>query len=221
MNHAYDKQYLDDAMRNLGEAFDYAVNHCRIEIDDFLDLFIAGGIADQFGLGVAKYVSGMSGIELVWEVMERSGWERELPEPVAAYDCSPEYWCGWILAYYQWYAGTSFRNIRAYISMREIWKLYPTLHEAAEDKFVDTMNRRIRRKHLPTKLQALRKSIGYSQKTLAEKSGVTLRMIQQYEQRAKDINKAAGVNLIALARTLGCQVEDLLEQSLEEVENVE
>ena len=221
MNHAYDKQYLDDAMRNLGEAFDYAVNHCRIEIDDFLDLFIAGGIADQFGLGVAKYVSGMSGIELVWEVMERSGWERELPEPEAVYDCSPEYWCGWILAYYQWYAGTSFRNIRAYISMREIWKLYPTLHEAAEDKFVDTMNRRIRRKHLPTKLQALRKSIGYSQKTLAEKSGVTLRMIQQYEQRAKDINKAAGVNLIALDRTLGCQVEDLLEQSLEEVENVE
>ena len=221
MNHAYDKQYLDDAMRNLGEAFDYAVNHCRIEIDDFLDLFIAGGIADQFGLGVAKYVSGMSGIELVWEVMERSGWERELPEPEAVYDCSPEYWCGWILAYYQWYAGTSFRNIRAYISMREIWKLYPTLHVAAEDKFVDTMNRRIRRKHLPTKLQALRKSIGYSQKTLAEKSGVTLRMIQQYEQRAKDINKAAGVNLIALARTLGCQVEDLLEQSLEEVENVE
>ena len=221
MNHAYDKQYLDDAMRNLGEAFDYAVNHCRIEIDDFLDLFIAGGIADQFGLGVAKYVSGMSGIELVWEVMERSGWERELPEPEAVYDCSPEYWCGWILAYYQWYAGTSFRNIRAYISMREIWKLYPTLHEAAEDKFVDTMNCRIRRKHLPTKLQALRKSIGYSQKTLAEKSGVTLRMIQQYEQRAKDINKAAGVNLIALARTLGCQVEDLLEQSLEEVENVE
>ena len=221
MNHAYDKQYLDDAMRNLGEAFDYAVNHCRIEIDDFLDLFIAGGIADQFGLGVAKYVSGMSGIELVWEVMERSGWERELPEPEAVYDCSPEYWCGWILAYYQWYTARSFRNIRAYTSMREIWKLYPTLHEAAEDKFVDTMNRRSRRKHLPTKLQALRKSIGYSQKTLAEKSGVTLRMIQQYEQRAKDINKAAGVNLIALARTLGCQVEDLLEQSLEEVENVE
>lgn len=105
--------------------------------------------------------------------------------------------------------------------MREIWKLYPTLHEAAEDKFVDTMNRMIRRKHPPTHLQTLRKSIGYSQKTLAEKSGVALRMIQQYEQRAKDINKASGVNLVALARTLGCQVEDLLEQSLEEVDNVE
>ena len=221
MIHAYDKKYLDDAMRNLGEAFDYAVNNCRIEIDDFLDMFIAGGIADQFGSGVSKFVSGMSGTELVWEVMERSGWERELPEPVAAYDCSPEYWCGWILAYYQWYTGRSFRNIREYISMGEIWKLYPTLHEAAEDKFVDTINRMIRRNHPPTQLQTLRKSIGYSQKMLAEKSGVTLRMIQQYEQRAKDINKASGMNLFALARTLGCKVEDLLEQSLEEVENVE
>ena len=70
-------------------------------------------------------------------------------------------------------------------------------------------------------MQTLRKSIGYSQKALAEKSGVTLRMIQQYEQRAKDINKATGMNLVALAKTLGCRVEDLLEQSLDEIEDEE
>ena len=218
MIHAYDKQYLDDAMRNLGEAFDYAVNNCRIEPDDFLNMFIAGGFADQFGTGVPKFVSGLSGTELVWEVIERSGRERELPEPETVYDYSPEYWCGWILAYYQWYTGRSFRNISKHISMREILKLYPTLHEAAEDKFVDTINRMIRRNNPPTQLQILRKSMGYSQKTLAEKSGVTLRMIQQYEQRAKDINKAAGINLAALSQTLGCKVEDLLEQSVNEIE---
>lgn len=221
MIHAYDKQYLDDAMRNLGEAFDYAVNNCRIEIDDFFDMFIAGGIADQFGAGVPRFVTGMSGTELVWEVVERSGRERELPESEAAYDCSPEYWCGWILAYYQWFSGRSFRNIKKHMSMREIWKLYPTLHEAAEDKFVDTINRMIRRNNPPTQLQILRKSIGYSQKTLAEKSGVTLRTLQQYEQRAKDINKATVMNLIALAQTLGCKVEDLLEHSLDEIEDEE
>ena len=218
MIHAYDKRYLDDAMRNLGEAFDYAVNNCQIESDDFLNMFIAGGLADQFGSGVPKFVSGLSGTELVWEVIERSGRERELPEPETAYDYSPEYWYGWILAYYQWYTGRSFRNISKHISMREILKLYPTLHEAAEDKFVDTINRMIRRNNPPTQLQILRKSMGYSQKTLAEKSGVTLRMIQQYEQRAKDINKAAGINLAALSQTLGCKVEDLLEQSVNEIE---
>lgn len=99
--------------------------------------------------------------------------------------------------------------------------MYPTLHEAAEDKFVDTVNRMIRRNNPSTQIQILRKSIGYSQKTLAARSGVALRMIQQYEQRAKDINKAAGMNLAALAQTLGCKVEDLLEQSMDEVESEE
>ena len=36
-------------------------------------------------------------------------------------------------------------------------------------------------------------------------------MIQQYEQRAKDINKASAGNLFASARVLGCKAEDLLE----------
>ena len=174
-------------------------------------MFIAGGLADQFGSGVPKFVSGMSGTELVWEVMERSGWERELPEAEAVYDCSPEYWCGWILAFYQWNTGKSFKEIKRYLSMSEIYKLYSTLHEASEEKFVDVANSILERKNLPTKLQTVRKAIGLSQKELSEKSGVTLRMIQQYEQRAKDINKATASNLFALAQTLGCRAEDLLE----------
>lgn len=42
-------------------------------------------------------------------------------------------------------------------------------------------------------------------------------MIQQYEQRAKDINKAAGMNLLTLSQALGCRVEDLMEYSMDEV----
>lgn len=211
MMHAYNESYLDDAMRNLGEAFDYASNRCGIDMDDFLDMFIAGGIAGQFGLGVPKFVAGMSGTELVWEVIARTGQVRELPGVQIEFDYSQEYWCGWILAYYQWYTGRSFKNIRQHFSMRDIWKLYPTLHEASEDKFVDTVNLIISKKEPPTQLQMLRRVAGYSQRLLAEKSGVSLRMIQQYEQRSKDINKATGVNLFALAQTLGCRVEDLME----------
>lgn len=218
MTRAYNEQYLDEAMRNLGEAFDYAAHGCNMELDDFLNLFIAGGFARQFGRGVPKYIAGRSGTELVWEVIESSGQTRELPEPKTEYDYSPEYWCGWILAYYQWYTGRSFKNIKQLISMNEILKLYPTLHEASEEKFVDTVNCMIRRKNPTTQLQMLRRMMGYSQKVLAEKSGVTLRMIQQYEQRAKDINKASGANLLALAQTLGCRVEDLMEHDVGEVE---
>lgn len=211
MMYAYSEMYLNDAMMNLGEAFDYSANILKISMDEFLDMFIVSGVAEKFAAGVPKFVSGLSGTELVWEVLGRTGNNIELPEPQVVYDYSAEYWCGWILAFYQWSTGKSFKEIKKYLPMREILKLYPTLHEASEEKFVDVANNIFKRQNLPTKLQTVRKAIGFSQKELSEKSGVTLRMIQQYEQRAKDINKAAAENLFALARTLGCRAEDIME----------
>lgn len=211
MIHAYDEMYLGDAVKNLGEAFDYSATVLNISMDDFLDMFIISGIADQFASGAPKFVSGLSGTELVWEVLHRTGERNNFSAPKTEYDCSPEYWCGWILAFYQWHTGKSFKEIKKYLPMSEIYKLYPTLHEASEEKFTDVANSILERKNLPTKLQTVRKAIGLSQKDLSVKSGVTLRMIQQYEQRAKDINKAAVSNLFALAQALGCKAEDLLE----------
>lgn len=211
MIYAYDDMYLDDAMKNLGEAFDYSATVLGISMDDFLDMFIISGIAEQFGSGVPKFVSGISGTELVWEVLNRVGKIIGIHEPQIEYDYSPEYWCGWILAFYQWRTGKSFKEIKKYLPMSDIYKLYFTLHEASEEKFVDVANSILEHQKLPTKLQTIRRAIGVSQKELSDKSGVHLRMIQQYEQRAKDINKATARNLFALAQTLGCKAEDLLE----------
>lgn len=217
MIHAYSETYLDDAMQNLGEMLDYAVNSCYLDMDDFFEMFIVGGIASQFDNGVPGIVSGKSGTELVWEVLSKAGVSIKMSDPREDRDCSPEYWCGWIIAFYQWYTALSFKEILQICTMREIRKMYYTLHEASELKFVNTMNEIARRKKLPTKLQTLRKSRQLSQKLLSEKSGVTLRMIQQYENRSKDINRAAAETLSALSRVLGCNVEDLLEYSFEEV----
>lgn len=221
MIHAYDNQYLDDAMKCLGEAMDYAANGCQMNMDDFLNLFIGTGYAEQFAAGVPKYVSGVSGTELVMDVLTKSGAGIDFPQAQIDYDYSPQYWCGWILAYYQWYTGRGFKEIQKHITMQEIEKLYHTLHEASEKKFVDTINRMIRKKNPPTRLQAQRKISGYSQRELAEKVGVNLRTLQQYEIRAKDINKAAGGTLLALSKTLGCRVEDLLEYDSSEIEDAD
>ena len=43
MTCAYGEYYLDDAMNNLGEAVDYAVNAWHISADDFMKLFVARG----------------------------------------------------------------------------------------------------------------------------------------------------------------------------------
>ena len=211
MTHAYAEEYLNDAMENLGEAFDYAVNACMLDIDGFMKLFVASGYGDGFGKGNPKYVSGLSGTELVMEIVQKSGLRLTFPEAQTEYDCSPEYWCGWILAYYQWTTGRSFKDIHGNISMCEVRKLYDTLHEAAEEKFVDTVNAIIKRKKAPSKLQQQRKICGYSQKELSLKSGVNLRTLQQYELKTKDIGKASVQAVAALANVLGCHVEDLLE----------
>lgn len=221
MIHAYDNQYLNDAMQCLGEAMDYAANSCQMDMDSFLELFIGTGYAEQFATGVPKLVSGISGTELVMDVLTKSGVTSDYPPVQIDYDYSPQYWSGWIMAYYQWYTGRNFKEIKKHISMQEIEKLYPTLHEASEAKFVDTLNRIIKKKNPTTRLQAQRKISGYSQRELSEKVGVNLRTLQQYEIRAKDINKAAGATLLALSKVLGCRVEDLLEYDNSEIEDNE
>ena len=211
MIHAYDEQYLSDAMHNLGEAFDFARNVCQIELDTFLSMMISSGVAALFESGTPKYVSGMSGTELVMDVLKKSGIEQEKASVQTEYDCSPEYWTGWIVAYFQWYTGRSFQSICEVLSMREILRLYPTLHEVSEDRAVDTLNNIILKKALPTRLQARRKNCKLTQRKLSEMSGVNIRTIQQYEGRSKDINKAAGATLRSLAQVLSCRIEDLLE----------
>ena len=143
--------------------------------------------------------------------MRKSGLEPGHIPAQVEYDCSPEYWTGWIVAYFQWYTGRSFQSIREALSIREILRLYPTLHEVSEDRAVDTLNAIIRGKALPTRLQARRKKCNLTQRKLSEVSGVNLRAIQQYEGRSKDINKAAGATLRSRARALFCRIEDLLE----------
>ena len=211
MIHAYDEQYLDDAMHNLGEAFDFARNVCGIELDEFLSMMISSGIAGLFERGTPKTVSGMSGTEFAMEILRKTGMQTANTEVQTDYSCSPEYWTGWIVAYFQWYTGRSFRSIREVLSMQEVLRLYPVLHEVSEERAVDALNQVIARKNIPARLQFRRKNSGLTQRELSEQSGVNLRSIQQYERRSKDINRAAGSTLQALASVLSCRMDDLLE----------
>ena len=211
MKQAYNELYLEDAMENMGEMLDYAVNVCGMDADEFWKLFLSSGLAEAFGNGVPRVVSGLSGTELVYEVYDKTGNSKEVYPIQIEFGRSREYWSGWILAYYQWLSGKSFAGIHKMVPMKEILRLYPTLHEASEERFVEVMERLLSECGQITNLQKIRKSLGYSQGELAKKSGVNKRMIQQYEIGAKDINKAAGITLFALAQALNCDIKDLLE----------
>ena len=71
-----------------------------------------------------------------------------------------------------------------------------------------------------SKLQDKRKAFGVSQAELADLSGVKKRMIQEYEHEARDINGAKLLTLLKLCNTMGCSLEDILDDSdtLEELE---
>jgi transcriptional regulator with XRE-family HTH domain len=59
-------------------------------------------------------------------------------------------------------------------------------------------------------LKKIREEKKLTQIQLSEKSGVNIRMISYYEQGVKDINKAQGLTLRALANALECTIEELL-----------
>ncbi len=102
MTHAYDKICLDRAADTLGRMLDYSVYSLRCEISEVIDLFVASGVAALFGRGDIRTIAGMSGIELAYEVLEKSGIVFERTQPRYTKSLSPEYWYGHTLAHIQW-----------------------------------------------------------------------------------------------------------------------
>lgn len=212
MTHAYDELYLDKARTSLARMLDFAVHDLHYDISDFFDLFIATGIADLFGSGDVNTLVGRSGVELTYEVLDRSGLPYDRIAPGYSYDRSEEYWTGWALAYYQWDSALSFAEIARYVPVTVIQALYYPYHEMDIRQFTDRMNELIRDAKHTTNLKMLRIRAGLSQSGLASASGVPFRTIQQYEQCQKNINKAQAEYLVMLSAALGCAPSDLMER---------
>ena len=208
---AYSELYVEKAQIALGNMLHYAVYDLRMEASRFYKMFLNSGIARSFGRGEPKYTVGMSGIELAQDVVHVITGEYPDVEPDYVDYKTPEYWAGWAVAYYEWWTATPFDRIEEIVPVSEIIDMYDPLHEADITKFVDVMNARIQQRHDKSRLARLRAYADMSQKALAERSGVSVRMIEQYEQGRKDINRASSATVLQLSRALGCRMEDLIE----------
>ena len=212
MMHAYDKLYLEKARTALARMLDFAVYDLHQNLTSFFDLFISSGVAQLFEQGDIHILVGKSGVELAYEVLDRSGLAYERVKPQYSMDRSEEYWTGWALAYYQWETAQPFAEIVQYIPIRDIQAMYDPYHEMDIRQFCDAMNEQLRKAKPETNLKLLRQQNGLSQKELAEISGVPLRTLQQYEQRQKNINKAQAEYLDMLSNALNCSIEQLIER---------
>ncbi len=213
MSPAYEEGYLNESMTEMGDMVDFAVNVCGFDMDSFFMLFINSGVAEKIEHGNPKYLGGMSGAELAIEVFRcTTGKILDIPASLDP-ERTQEYWAGWFMAYIQWRSGYSFRLlVESGMTLEHIRDMYQ--EKKADASTLSAQAAELVAKHTAgreTNLKRIRRYRGISQRQLAQSAGVALRMVQLYEQRQNDINKAQAKTVADLARALGCRTEDVLE----------
>ena len=233
---AYDKVLLNTACESLGRMLDFSAHSMHIDPESMMKLFTASGAAAEFERGDIRIICGMSGVELVYEVLDRSGIEYERRSQRNTLSLSGEYWAGYALAELQWKLGITFEEIARSLKISELPQIYQDRKTALLDKlpwsisesekkavldsmkseYVDSVYKLFsdssKRVNANSRLKEMRKKSGLSQSQLAKVSGVPLRTIQQYEQRQKNINNARAEYLIMLSSALKCEPALLLER---------
>lgn len=212
MINAYNKLYVGLAQKNLGRMLDYLVNTGGYALEESWDMFLVSNASRRFEQGDCSIIAGLSGIELAYEVLRDANQPVEDKNVLCEINKSREYWTGWSIAYYQWKTAIKFYEINEIASITDIRDMYNPYHEMDSEHFVDKMNALYWDKNQLTHLEERRCLMRLSQSELSQLSNVSVRTIQQYEQRQKDINKAKAETLFRFSKLLKCDMEDLLEK---------
>ena len=215
MTCAYSEMYLEDAMRTLGEAVDFALCDQGLSPVELTTILSNSLEMKQFERGAPRVVCGMSGDELAREIIARAGLKPVKFREAYPFDRSPQYWAGWVLAYTQWASCLGFSDLFKIAPLDWIIGSYHPLHEASEDIFAELVIDKWNKAQADKKgLKAARRAAGLTQKQLAAQSGVKLRAIQLYKQNQLDLRRASVSPALALANTLDCTIEDLIWQPI-------
>lgn len=206
MMNAYSEIYLDEAQNWLGEFFETATYVLETNLEEAWFNFFMSHHSLMLASGDPFTICGKSGSEVALELCGKK--VNKLP---FIYDRTPEYWLGYVLAYYQWYKNISFSYIANHIDINIIFSLYKKYHEIDITHLCNELDRLYKLNQKETNLKKYRKYCGLSQKQLSLLTSIPLRTIQQYEQRQKNINKAQANYVVSLAQALKVSVKDLLE----------
>lgn len=97
------------------------------------------------------------------------------------------------------------------VSIKKVLCMYPTHHEADEERFVDTVNHIFTKKHTKTYLQQIREELSMSIQELAEQAEIDAAALREMEKNFHTINIADAATVYRLSKILGCRMEDLME----------
>lgn len=138
--HAYIEPYLKDVMRNLGVMSHFCINEYGLTPEQFSVLFSKSLVAEQISNGNPRFLTGMSGKEMADMMMEESKEQSNATTSTDMYHVTPEYWAGWVMAYYQWFTAKSFAQMFADgKTYDKVLKMYHPMHEADLAKVVEAM----------------------------------------------------------------------------------
>ena len=72
MTHAYQEIYLSNAQSAMGDAFDYAINTCKIPGENFIQMLLVSSVCKKLENREPNYLAGKSGIEIAREILEET-----------------------------------------------------------------------------------------------------------------------------------------------------
>lgn len=98
MTCAYSEMYLEDAMRTLGEAVDFALCDQGLNPAELTAILSNSLEMRQFERGMPRVICGMSGDDFAREIIARAGLKPVECREIYPFDRSPQYWAGWVLA---------------------------------------------------------------------------------------------------------------------------
>ena len=140
MMRAYIEPYLKDVMRNIGVMSHYCINEYGLSPEKYSVLFANSHVAEQISMGNPRFLSGLSGKEMADMLIDSSVEINTKQISSNTYYVSPEYWAGWVMAYYQWFTAKSFSQMYADGQTYEkVLLMYHPMHEADLTKVVEMM----------------------------------------------------------------------------------
>ena len=140
MNNVTGNPLINKTCISTGKMLDHAVRSLHQDPDVFFSLFITCGLAGSFEKKDIRYITGMSGTELSYEVLQRCGIDFERITPRHTTVLSREYHAGYAIAMTQAVTGLSFEWITEIFPVSEVISMYDDYHNRSVRKLPWQMN---------------------------------------------------------------------------------
>lgn len=129
----YCKYYVNDVQREMGVLFQAALVR-RNEfstLEEFVQAFLKSKVVWGIEHQHPHWLGGSSGAEWYMGILDdlKVEYTREEIRSLGFYHPDQAFWCGWVIAYYQWLSGIKFKDILRPGLLDDLWSRF-ILHEA-------------------------------------------------------------------------------------------